>query len=69
MENISEKDQLDILMDSSKDADRQDASAELAEKLPDRIVLDHLDKMNRWKDKTGGYDEQPAHDELLDGEE
>lgn len=49
---LSERDKLDILMDSSKDPDRKAISGTLASKLPNEEVLAALDKMNRWrKDK------------------
>jgi len=53
-QNLSESDKLDILMDSSPDADRKEVSGILASKLPDGEVLAAIDKMNRY---TDGSDE------------
>lgn len=50
--NLSKRDKLDILMDSSTDAERREVSGILASKLPDSEVLEAIDKMNRWTDGT-----------------
>jgi hypothetical protein len=66
-EGVDERDRLDILFDGSRDERRLEVMARLAVKLPDRAFLDAQDGGKRWKE-AGGY-ENPAHDELLDGEE
>ena len=48
-ENLSERDRLDILLDSSHDKERRRISGLLASKVSNKEVLEAVHQINPWK--------------------